>query len=480
MIGSGAPLNSPPDYTYVDPELALANIEYRFGNFTLTSTTSYATFHFSQQLESDWTELPVANIFQSEYYRQFGQELRLAGNFGDRIDFQAGAYYQKDRKDHFRPVDINPPAAGTPLPPLGITVGMKGLSESWSVFADATFHLTSKLRLGLGARYSEYDRTTDQYNHATVVGTHERYPAMETTFVSPGVSIYSLVGGFAHDYYGIEDSESHFQPQVLLQYAFDDSVMAYAKYVKGAKAGGYDSSYQGDNPRGGIFLPEEATSYELGLKGVFLDRTVNASVSVFRTDFDNLQVSVFDGRAANIVGNAASQRSQGVEFEATWLPAPGWTVNANGAYLDSKFIEYKGAGCNYVQRAATPAGVRCLSDLSGTRNPYQPEWSGTLSVAYEAEVGSYTLTPKLDLSYKSEYQTSSALDPAGLVPAFTLVDARVEWTQPGAPWSVALFGKNLTDERYMEFFLDALLLPGVSGASMNRGRQLGVQVSAKF
>ena len=50
----------------------------------------------------------------------------------------------------------------------------------------------------------------------------------------------------------------------------------------------------------------------------------------------------------------------------------------------------------------------------------------------------------------------------------------------GAPWTVAVFGKNLTDELHMEFFLDAPLLTGVHSATSNRGRQIGVQVSAKF
>lgn len=70
--------------------------------------------------------------------------------------------------------------------------------------------------------------------------------------------------------------------------------------------------------------------------------------------------------------------------------------------------------------------------------------------------------------------------PAGMVSAYTLADSRLEITQPDGPWSVALFGKNLTNRRYMEFFLDALLVQGVSGASMNRGRQAGLQVSEIF
>lgn len=267
---------------------------------------------------------------------------------------------------------------------------------------------------------------------------------------------------------------------MLVQYDVTPNVMAYVKYVKGAKSGGYDWSYQGATPRGGVFLPEQAKSYEGGVKGTFLDRSLSMDVQVFRTDFTNLQVSAYDGVSSQIVRNAAAQRSQGVEVEVSWRPVSQLTLSANGAYLDAKYLEFPGGTCNTPQRLATPAGVNCVQDLSGTRPPFQSKWSGNFTVQYDADMGDFLVSPRVEIGYRSSSNVSTNNDPAGYQKGYANIDGRIDLTKNGAPWTVGLFGKNLTDEHHMEFFLDAPLLTGVHSATRNRGRQIGIQASAKF
>ncbi|MCH4269686.1 MAG: TonB-dependent receptor [Brevundimonas sp.] len=485
-VGSPAPFGVdratgvPDDYIHLDPQIWLGTIDYQLGDFTLTSQTGYLDFDFAQGVESDWVPAAVAQIVQGENYRQFSQEFRISGEVGGFLDLQAGAYYQKDNKYGFRRFQFNPPAAGSPLPPIGLRVTSDQDSESWSAFADLIFKVTDRLRVGVGARYTETERTTDQTNHAVVAGTGVLAPIFETTYIAPGRSIFSALGGTPHDYLGIEDSESHLQPQVLVQYDLAPNVMGYVKYVKGAKAGGYDWSYQGATPRGGVFLPEQAESYEGGVKGTFLNRSLSLDLQVFRTDFTDLQVSAYDGVSSQIVRNAAAQRSQGVELEGSWRPLPALTLNFNGAYLDSKYLEFPGGTCNVPQRLATPAGVVCTQDLSGTTPPFLSKWSGNFAIQYAGTAGDFEVTPRLEIGYRSSYNASTNNDPAGMQSGYTTIDGRIQLTKVGAPWTVAVFGKNLTDELHMEFFLDAPLLTGVHSATSNRGRQIGVQVSAKF
>ena len=464
----------------MNPELWLGIISYQLGDFTLTSQTGYINFNFSQAVESDWTPASVAQINQGESYKQFSQEFRVSGEIGSALNIQAGAYYQRDVKDGFRRFDFNPRAAGTPLPAFGVRVATHQISKSYSGFVDAIYKVTPRLRLGLGARYTWVDRIADQSNHAVDVGTGALNPVFENTFIAPGRSVFSAIGGTAHDYLDIEDSEHHFQPQVLVQYDITPEVMGYAKFVRGAKSGGYDWSYQGASPRGGVFLPEKANAYEAGIKGSFLDRSLSIDVQLYRTDFKDLQVSAFDGVSTQIVRNAAAQRSQGVEIEANWRPVPELTLSASGAYLDAKYREYPGGACNFVQRAATPAGTVCVSDLSGTSPPFLSKWSGNLSAQYEAPVAGFLVTSRLELSYRSSYNGSTNNDPAGVQDGFATVDGRVQLSREDADWTIAVFGKNLTDKRVMEFFLDAPLITGVSSAVINRGRQVGVQVSKNF
>ena len=141
--------------------------------------------------------------------------------------------------------------------------------------------------------------------------------------------------------------------------------------MKPAKAGGFDWLYSGDVPSEGIFKPEKALSYEAGLKGLFVDRTLSLDVTFYRTDFNNLQVSIFNGSTNFVVGNAAKSRSQGFEIETNWRATPQLTFVASVAYLDSKYVSFPGAGCYYEQRIATPAGQICVDSGPG---PFQ---SGT-------------------------------------------------------------------------------------------------------
>lgn len=485
-VGSGAPFGVdaatgiPDDYIKLDPEIWLGTFDYQLGDFTLTAQTGYTHFKFAQGVESDWVPAPVAQIVQGEEYEQFSQEFRMAGEIGGVLNIQAGAYYQRDNKKGFRRFQFNPPAAGSPLPAMGLRVTSDQDSESWSAFADLILMATDRLRLGVGARYTETDRSTDQTNHAVVAGTGVLAPIFETTLIAPGRSAFSALGGTPHDYLDIKDSESHFQPQVLVQYDITPNVMGYLKYVRGAKAGGYDWSYQGATPRGGVFLPEKAVSYEGGVKGTFLDRSLSIDLQFFHTDFTNLQVSAYDGVSSQIVRNAAAQRSQGIEFEGSWRPVPALTLNFNGAYLDAKYVEFPGGTCNVPQRLATPAGVVCTQDLSGTTPPFLSKWSGNFAIQYAATAGEFDVTPRVEFGYRSSFNGSTNNDPAGLQSGFWNIDGRLELTKNDAPWTVAVFGKNLTNELHQEFFLDAPLLNGVHSATSNRGRQIGIQVSAKF
>src|SRR3546814_3072817 len=66
------------------------NLEYAPGPVTVTSTTAWLKYHFEQEVDGDVSPRPVLDQYNVERYRQFSQELRIAGNVGTIIDFQAG------------------------------------------------------------------------------------------------------------------------------------------------------------------------------------------------------------------------------------------------------------------------------------------------------------------------------------------------------------------------------------------------------
>ena len=73
-----------------------------------------------------------------------------------------------------------------------------------------------------------------------------------------------------------------------------------------------------------------ATTYEAGIKGGFLDGTGWLSAAIFYTQFDDMQVSIFNGSGFS-VSNAAEATSKGMEIDASTYQDGYTMVNARVA-----------------------------------------------------------------------------------------------------------------------------------------------------
>src|SRR3546814_16901148 len=92
------------------------HLEYAPGPVTVTSTTAWLKYHFEQEVDGDVSLRPVLDQYNVERYRQFSQELRIAGNVGTIIDFQDGGYNQSTKLNINPPSTVNVTTLGIPLP----------------------------------------------------------------------------------------------------------------------------------------------------------------------------------------------------------------------------------------------------------------------------------------------------------------------------------------------------------------------------
>src|SRR3546814_156026 len=191
------------------------------------------------------------------------------------------------------------------------------------------------LGLNVGARYTENRKTVDNFNDAATLGTFVLSPALRPAFTA--------VFGAPYAFQNLKTIGHLFHPQAIITYKPDDNITLFAKAVRGAKAGGVDYQFGAGatNPRGAIFKPEKALSYEAGVKALLLDRKLSVDLTAFRTDFTDLQVSISDGRVSFIITNAGKARSQGLELETTYRPIPPLTLNFAVSYLDSKYLNFR-------------------------------------------------------------------------------------------------------------------------------------------
>jgi outer membrane receptor protein involved in Fe transport len=192
--------------------------------------------------------------------------------------------------------------------------------------------------------------------------------------------------------------------------------------------------------------PEYVDAFEIGLKTKWLDGKLTINTAVFHSEYDDLQVAansfLANGAIINIVQNAASATSQGVELETRWTISPRFQLALEGTYLDATYNNFTTAGSTQAQQVL---GIR-TQDLSGQDTPLAPSWSGSLVGAYIQPIaGSLQLTTELSVFGSTGYFLGGAGTNDDLLyqPGYGRLDARLA-LQSGN-WVGELVGKNLTD-----------------------------------
>ena len=483
---SGAPFFS-PEFVEVRHETYQADISYDAGVGTISSTTAYLNTRAGGS-QSNTSDLPDYLNFLFTHYQQFSQELRFTVNTGS-IDYTFGGYFEDNKYKAASVVDANFPAIAVPLPALGRYVDIDQRNKNYSVFANLTAHLTDEFSVTAGARYAILHQNTDQSSLAAPLVTNVTFDTSQADVLAQtDPALCALVqAGFAavcHEFKDLKRKEYHFQPQVVIQYKPNSDIMFYGKFVKGAKQGGVDIAY-GGTPANGVsreeamFAPETATSFEVGVKGITGDRMLEYSLGVFRTTFEDLQLSAFLG-TSQFTTNVGKARTQGVEAEVTFVPVTGLRINATANYLDATFRDFPNGVCTVEQIEAAPPGTVCMQDLSGRPTPFQSKYSGTLNVSYDIEAGDLRVTPGVSVMAKSGYYVGTNDDPLGYQKGLALVDLNLAVTPVDSWWKASVFVRNLTDKAYKEYGVATALIPGGYSIYMSRGRSIGVQVGARF
>lgn len=522
------------DFETTESTAASLRFDWDVGPYTVTALTGYSDFEFFQNHDVDFHGGNVAHDLDGENLELFSQELRFASGFDGPFNFIAGLYYEEQDLSTFTDVFIDgslggvfgqlPANALNPAAPPGITFSDLGINSLWNgsvlapgtplegaeltdiirsptfdqttetkaIFAELSYDLTDALTLEVGLRYSEDTKDVRKKN-TLGAGTPE---ARVTVFNADGTptgaidplntallgTIWgSLLSTYPHDQ-DLDREEDHLDPAVRLRWEATDNTMVYVSWSQGYKSGGFNFSPDTANPDGSPrpdteFEDEEAEAWELGVKTTAWDGRARISAILFRTELTNLQVTSFQGVTFQ-VGNAAELTVQGAEFETQIALTEDIELGASLAYLDHEYGSYTGGPCTARQQSDDDCTEQ---DLSGERGAYAPEWSGTLYADYNRQVSdNWLLSARLDLAYKDDFFTDGDLDPASLQEAYTKINARLALSTLDERWTVAVFGRNLTDEATLTASLDAPLSAGIMASWIEEPRVIGLQLRHSF
>ena len=443
-----------PEFSDNEYDNYTLTLNYALGESTLTSVTGFSSYEFEELLDGDIGIATVFGIPSSEDYEQFSQELRLTSAGGETFDYIVGLFYQTSELDFTESLVLTLPS--------GLNVDIPRVygsdSDLWAAFGQVTWNMSERLRLTAGVRYTEEDKDGFR-NLYTRNLDGSVFPA--DAFAPLGAPLLPL-GVFPHELDG-DRSEDSTTPLVSLQWDVTDFSMLYASVSTGFKAGGFDArsnrSMTADGSSNLQFEEEEALSYEAGAKLDLMDGRARLNFAVFRTEYDDLQVSVYDGVIGFDVQNAAEATTQGLEMDGSLQVTDGLVLSATLGYTDFKYENYPNGACYKGQTPDFVEGGVDFCDWDGKTNQFTPEWSGTLGANYNRPIGdTLELLASLDLIYSDEYFAAADLDPNLLQDSYVKVNATLGLADAAGRWDVTLIGSNLTDEEVVSFGNDIPLI----------------------
>ncbi|MEM9333959.1 MAG: TonB-dependent receptor, partial [Pseudomonadota bacterium] len=287
-------------------------------------------------------------------------------------------------------------------------------------------------------------------------------------------------------------STTKFSPEIKGIWDLTDDAMIYLSWAEGFKSGSYDfrannRNFYPDLQTSFEYDDEEASSIELGGKFVLLGGRAELNAALFFTDFEELQISIFDGVLGFNVGNAGAAEITGLELDGRWAATDNLTISGGLAFTDFEFTDFENGQCFFGQtpnRDLDGDGTPELCSYTGNSNQMLSDFQGNLTFDYLYPLSSdFDLAARVDVFHTSEYDASATYDPALVQDAYTKIDARVALSTEN--WEIALLGKNLTDEVVLQFGGDVPLAGSTFGAKSNyaffgQGRTLALQAMLRF
>lgn len=476
---------------------ATLTANFALGDYTLTTVSGLVAYDFVESCDCDYTAAPVFFVSIDEEYEQFSQEIRIVSPIGEKFDWLGGLFYQTSElafDDNIKIPDdsILGLISGGALAPLtGQAAGRHYQLETdmWSAFFQARYHFTDALSLTLGGRYSSETKTSKRVMNITdlATGNITQDPMSPILFDTVfGIqNEQSPLSPEGHHLSGKRE-ETSFTPLVNISYKIDENIMAYASATTGFKAGGFDA--RANNTNSWEFEEEEATAYELGIKSLLLDDTLEINLSFYRTEYDNLQVSQFDGVLGFNVGNANETLVQGVEIEGRWIILDGLSMQYGIAYLDHEYIDFKNGNCHsrQVPDGDTGADGNQLCDYTGKSGQFTPKITASIGFDYTQNIsflGFEYFRTTLGLYHSDKQNVDVNLNPLYDVDAYTKVDVRIALESEN--WNIALFGKNITNEEVLTYVGNNPLSGSTFGTDtfygfVDRPAVYGIQVDYNF
>jgi outer membrane receptor protein involved in Fe transport len=469
------------------------DVDVNFDAVTLSLTTGYSKTDyrwFGGFDQTTYSQLAFANVTTN---REFSQEVRLSSDLSGPLNWMAGAFYQDTALSLYDDVKLNDGSYSAAANRY-VTYEDLGTQDgrTTSAFGQLMYRITDTVELAGGLRWTSEKkdfRKTNLYGIGAFDTTTTAFPGSD--------ELGYLKGRFEDD---------NVSPEATLTWRPSYRQTVFVAYKTGFKSGGFGltTPLQRTTRLEAVdFESEKAKGFEIGAKGMFLDDRLRANVAVFNYRFENLQVNSYNPTlVAFTINNAGAVKQRGIEADVNFQATELLTLRAAAAYVHARFEDFTGQCYGYTFATGTtrptavpPPNCEFLNSTALTlqqrydgRAPARsPDVAGNAGFTLDVPVGgAYKLGVTGDAFYSDSYYAAETMAPTTLQDSFWRLNASVSFGAADDRWSVALMGRNLTDEHYLLYAADrtgGTSVPGTIGEQrgvVSRGRELTLTGSVRF
>lgn len=435
-----------------------ATLSLDLGNVKLKSISSYDNYENDGQSDTDGTAINYVNNLRRitdsatadpvafdlspfdtplESADFLSQEFILTSELSGPLQFTLLANYFNADIDSQQVADI---------PPYGIAQAFRSnlKQDAFGLGGQMRYEISPEVTLVGGLRYSYEKKEFDRVTALMPIGV---FPA---TFQ--------------------EDSWDDVSPSFAIEYKPTEDLLLYASATRGFKSGGFNLF--ADQTQ---FDQETIWSYEAGVKSSFMNNRVIANFGAFTYDYEDIQLQTFDANtagASTLIQNAGAASAVGFEASVSVKPIDRLSLDAGVAYLDAEIDEW------VTLDPDRPADG--IIDRAGNQLPRAPKLTLNLSAEYNIPVSeSNSMSFRAGYYYRDRVYFTPFEDSRVSQEGIGLLSGRIAFYGADERWSIAAYGKNLTDEGYFDNVLTVQALLG-QVAYNAAPRTYGVELAFKY
>ena len=428
-------------------------IDHDIGNHSLVSITGWLDQDSFYIVDQDVGPLPGIDADLTHRNKQVSQEIQVLSNYDGRFNWIAGYYFLNAEHD-YDPLRLK----GIFFLPLDfIDIRNTAETTSHAGFVEGNYKFTDATKLTVGFRYTEDKK---ELRGRTDYGA----------------------GGFIANSVPYSGSKTWSEPtwRAVLDHWITDDVMAYASHTRGFKAGSFNGVVT-SGVLGAPVNPETMDGYEIGFKGQFLNDSFALTGAVYYYEIDDLQYSqqIVGG---SIQRNAAEAEVKGFELSGQVVMTGGFSLSGGLAYTDAEFVDFP----NGLATIPNPAGVGNIpdedvpgqgKDLTGNTVPRTSDWTLNLALGHEWVLDNNAGAVNSTLTYYYNDGHPWEADNRVREDSYSLVNAKIGYTNPTGRYTVEIWGKNLTEEEYSSYATSSLLQDATTPSVP---RTYGVSLTVSF